>query len=519
MNTPLPGPKATRREWVGLAVIALPCMVYAMDLTVLSLALPALAAALAPSASQLLWIVDIYGFFVAAFLIPMGTLGDRIGRRRLLLVGAACFIAASIVAAFSASAGMLIGARALLGVAGATLAPSTLSLIRNMFHDERERQFAIGVWIASFSLGSAIGPLAGGVLLQYFGWGSVFLPAVPVMLLLLALGPALLPEYRDPSAGRIDAPSVAMSLAAVLSLVFGLKQVVEHGVRAAPLTMMLAGVAIGAAFVRRQGRIDHPLLDLALLRRPRFAAAFSTYALACLAMFGMYFHISQYLQGVLGLSPLHAGVATLPWALSFVVGSLLTPAVLRRVPPDTLLVGGMLFAAFGFLMTAGASGRQSLPLWVAATTLISLGLAPVFTIVNEMIITAAPAARAGAASALAETGSELGGALGIALLGSLGTDVYRSALTGALPIDSAAPLAPDALATLGGTLAAAHALPGGSGEALAAAARGAFVDALQRVAWVGAAVLLLAGGVAGRLLRRSAKSEDESARQTAIPDR
>ena len=205
-------PKATRREWIGLAVIALPCLVYAMDLTVLNLAVPALSTELKPTSSQLLWIIDIYGFLVAGFLITMGTLGDRIGRRKLLLIGAAAFGIASLIAAFSRSAEMLIAMRALLGIAGATLAPSTMSLIRNMFHDEHQRQFAIGIWIASFSLGGAIGPLVGGVMLQYFWWGSVFLVAVPVMALLLLLGPRLLPEYRDPKAGPIDLVSVAVVL-------------------------------------------------------------------------------------------------------------------------------------------------------------------------------------------------------------------------------------------------------------------------------------------------------------------
>ena len=221
--------RAGRREWIGLAVIALPCLLYSMDLTVLNLAVPNLTADLKPSSSQLLWIVDIYGFMVAGSLITMGTLGDRIGRRRLLMFGAVAFGIGSILAAFSNSAEMLIATRALLGIAGATLAPSTLSLIRNMFHDPRQRTFAIGVWITSYSVGAAIGPFLGGVLLEYFWWGSVFLLSVPVMILLLALGPILLPEFRDPNAGRLDLKSAAMSLAAVLLIIFGLKRIAEDG--------------------------------------------------------------------------------------------------------------------------------------------------------------------------------------------------------------------------------------------------------------------------------------------------
>ena len=200
-------PKATRRDWLGLAVIALPCLLYSMDLTVLNLAIPQLSVDLKPSAAQLLWIVDIYGFMVAGSLITMGTLGDRIGRRKLLLIGAAAFGLASVLAAFSTSAEMLIATRALLGIAGATLAPSTLSLIRNMFLDPKERSFAIGIWIASFSAGGAIGPLVGGLLLEHYWWGSVFLVGVPVMILLLMLGPFLLPEFKAPNAGRVDLAS------------------------------------------------------------------------------------------------------------------------------------------------------------------------------------------------------------------------------------------------------------------------------------------------------------------------
>src|SRR5918999_4595096 len=195
-------PKAGRREWIGLAVIALPCLLYSMDLTVLNVAVPHLSADLKPSSQQLLWIIDIYGFLVAGFLITMGTLGDRIGRRRLLLIGAVVFGAGSLLAAFSTSAEMLIAARALLGVAGATLAPSTLSLIFNMFHDPRQRTFAIGVWVSAYSAGAVIGPIVGGVMLEFLWWGSVFLLALPVMALLLVLGPFLLPEFRDPNAGK-----------------------------------------------------------------------------------------------------------------------------------------------------------------------------------------------------------------------------------------------------------------------------------------------------------------------------
>jgi MFS transporter, DHA2 family, multidrug resistance protein len=510
MSRPTPTAKASRRDWIGLVVIALPCLVYSMDLTLLNLALPALSAELKPSSSQLLWIIDVYGFLVAGFLITMGTLGDRIGRRKLLLIGAAAFAVASAIAAFSRSAEMLIAMRALLGIAGATLAPSTMSLIRNIFHDEQERQFAIGVWIASFSIGAVIGPLVGGVLLQYFPWGSVFLVAVPVMLLLLLLGPALLPEYRDPAAGQVDLRSVALSLAAVLASIYGLKQIAEHGVAWAPLATLLAGLALGVAFVRRQGRIAYPLLDLTLFRRPAFSAAIAAYGLSCLAMFGVYIFITQYLQLVLGLSPMRAGLATVPWALAFAVGSLLAPRLAARLPRVSVLVWGLVAAALGFAMLTMVDHRFGLWVLIAGTVVMSLGLAPVFTIGNEMIITAAPPERAGAASALSETASEFSGALGIAVFGSIGTAVYRVQLSGSLPNGTPPDVASAALSTLGAAVAAAHSVASAVGDLLLTSARSAFVDAMQIAAVLGAAIVVAASVLAARILRNTGESPDVS---------
>ena len=264
--------RAGRREWIGLAVLALATMLYSIDLTVLHLAVPSLSADLEPS-SQLLWIVDIYGFLLAGSLVKMGTLGDWIGRRRMLLIGAGAFGVASLLAAFSTSAEMLIGARALLGVAGATLAPSTLSLIRTMFHDPAQRTAAIGAWITSFSVGAVVGPPLGGLLLEFFWWGSVFLLAIPVMAVLLVLGPLLLPEHRDPEARRFDLISTALSLAGVLATIYGLKQIVQDGLGWLPVVFVLAGLSVGLAFVRRQRRLAEPLVDLRLFRAPAFSAA------------------------------------------------------------------------------------------------------------------------------------------------------------------------------------------------------------------------------------------------------
>lgn len=426
--------QATRREWIGLAVIALPCLLYSMDLTVLNLALPALSADLRPSGVQLLWIVDIYGFLVAGSLLTMGTLGDRIGRRRLLLIGAAVFGVASVLAAFSTSAEMLIAMRAVLGVAGATLAPSTLSLIRNMFHDPQERTFAISVWITSYSVGAAIGPLMGGLLLEYFWWGSVFLLAVPVMVLLLAVGPTLLPEYRDPEAGALHLPSAALSLAAVLALIFGLKQAAQDGMGWLPALSLAAGAVLAAVFVRIQNSIDDPLIDLRLFRVPAFSAALGIYMFATFVGFGIFVFMSQYLQVVLGMSPLVAGLWTVPFALGFVVGSLLSPRLVRVMHPATAMMGGLVIAAAGYLLLTQVSSTSGPFVLAVGMVLQAIGCAPVFTLTNDIIIGAAPPQRAGAAAGISETASEVGGALGIALLGSLATAVYGSAFTrGALP--------------------------------------------------------------------------------------
>jgi MFS transporter, DHA2 family, multidrug resistance protein len=351
------GLRAGRREWIGLAVIALPCLLYSMDLEVLYLAIPSLTADLKPTSSQLLWITDVYGFLLAGLLLTMGTLGDRIGRRRLLLIGAGAFGAASLLAAFSQSAGMLIAARAVLGVAGATLAPSTLALISNMFLDPAQRAFAIGVWVTCFSAGAAVGPLAGGVLLQFFWWGSVFLLAVPVMALLLLLGPTLLPEFRDPGAGRLDLVSAGMSLAAVLTAIYGFKRMTQSGLGWEPVIFVLAGLAIGFAFARRQRGLANPLIDLGLFRVPAFSASLLVNTLGIFVVAGMFLFIAQYLQLVLGFSPLVAGLWSLPSAGGLIAGSLLAAPLARRVSPAKAVVGGLALAAVGL----GGSPRSARP--------------------------------------------------------------------------------------------------------------------------------------------------------------
>jgi MFS transporter, DHA2 family, multidrug resistance protein len=421
---------AGRREWTGLAVLSLPAMLITLDFSVLNLAVPAIGAALAPSSTQLLWIVDSYGFLLAGFLITMGTLGDRIGRRRLLMIGATAFGVASVIAAYAPNAELLIAARATLGVAGATLAPSTLSLIRTMFPDNRQRTVAISAWAMSLAAGGALGPVVGGVLLELFWWGSVFLPAVPVMALLLVAGPVVLPEYRNPVAGRIDIASVALSLATILPVIYGLKELAKDGWHAAPVAAIVVGAGVGVAFVRRQRRLAEPMLDLQLFRAPVFSAALVTNTLGYFAILGAFFLFAQYLQLVVGLSPFAAGLWSVPSMVGLTAGSMLAPILLRRVRVVYAMAGGLVVAAVGFGMLALASDPSGLGLAVTASVLYSGGLAPVFIAVTDLMVGAAPESEAGAVASISETSNEFGGALGIAVLGSVATIVHRQGADG-----------------------------------------------------------------------------------------
>ncbi|MFI6268023.1 MFS transporter [Micromonospora zamorensis] len=496
--TTIASSRAGRREWIGLAVLAMPTLLIAMDMTVLHLAVPSLTADLRPSTAQLLWIMDVYGFLVAGLLITMGTLGDRIGRRKLLLTGAAAFGVASVLAAFSTSAEMLILTRALLGVAGATLMPSTLSLIRNMFHDAAQRTVAISVWMTCFAVGGALGPLLGGFLLSYFWWGSAFLIGVPVMVVLLLLGPFLLPEHRDEKTGKLDLGSAVLSLVAVLSVIYSLKLVAEDGFGLPPVAFTVLGLAVGVAFVHRQRTLADPLLDLKLFRERTFSASVALLTVGILVMAGSQLFTLQYLQLVHGLSPLVAGLWSLPNAAGLMAGAMTAPALAAKIRPGFVIAGGLVVAAIGLGMLTLVSATAGLGILVTASAIMGAGLGPMAALSTDLIVGAAPPERAGAASAISETGTELGAGLGIAVLGSIGFGVYRSQIAATMPagVDSEA-----AHESLGGAVAAAQDLSGKAGDELLTVAREAFTHGLHVTALVGAGVALVLALLATVLLR------------------
>ncbi|MFE3544999.1 MFS transporter [Nocardia sp. NPDC059177] len=503
-------PPAGLREWIGLAVLALPTLLISMDLSVLYLAIPQISEALQPSSSQLLWILDIYGFLVAGFLITMGTVGDRIGRRKLLMIGALAFGVASVVAAYSTSASMLIGTRALLGVAGATLMPSTLALIRNMFHDDRQRTAAISVWMTSFMVGMVIGPLVGGAMLEHFWWGSVFLVAVPAMVLLLASGPFLLPEYKDPNPGKLDLLSALLSLLSVMAVIYGVKELAKDGWALDAAAVLVAGLVLGAIFVLRQQRLTDPLIDLRLFGNVRFSGSLVALMVAMLAMGGLFLLLSQYLQLVLGLSAFEAGLWTVPQALAMVVAAGVVSALAPRIRPAYLMTGGLVLAMAGYALFTQLAGADDLALIVTGMVVFSLGLSPMFVLGLDLIVGAVDPARAGAASAISETGQELSSALGVAVIGSIGTAVYRGQMAERLPAGLPAEIADTAEDTLAGALHIAAALPGELGTELTTAARQAYTHALQVNSLVGIGLTAVAAGLVMVLLRHIPAPNDSA---------
>ncbi len=425
--------RAGRKEWIALGVLALPLLLVSMDVSVLYFAVPFISADLGVSATEQLWIFDIYGFVLAGLLITMGSLGDRIGRRRLLLFGAVAFGLASVAAAYAQNPEQLIAARAILGLGGATLMPSTLALIRNMFHDPAQRSKAIAFWSAVMMGGISLGPVLGGFLLEHFWWGSVFLINTPAMVLLLVLAPMLLPEFKSPDAGRFDLIGSALSLAAVLPAIWGLKELAAHGLSTLPVVAIVAGLVFGAMFVQRQRTASDPMIDLAMFRSRAFSGSLAANTIGMLALVGNAIFMTQYLQLVLGMSPFRAALWSL--APSVVVGAAapVATALARRFDRAYVIGGAFVLAASGYGVLTQVG---SLAVILIGSGLLAAGLVMVMTLVTEAVVGSVAPERAGSASAVMETCSEFGGALGIAILGSIGTAAYRADL----PADVAAPV-------------------------------------------------------------------------------
>ncbi|WP_072805778.1 MFS transporter [Rhodococcoides yunnanense] len=494
--------KATRKDWLGLSVLVIPILLVSMDISVLYLALPAVAADLDPSSNQTLWILDLYGFLLAGLLITMGSVGDRIGRRRLLMIGAVVFGAASLIAAFSTTPEMLLVARALLGVGGATIAPSTLSLIRNMFHDPGQRKEAIGLWTAGFAGGGAIGPVIGGFLLEHFWWGSVFLVNIPVMVLLLISAPLLVPEFKDPDPGRFDPISVVLSIAAMLAIVYAIKHGAQDGLDAATITTAAGGLILGYFFTMRQRRGRDPLIDISLFTERAFTAAVLVQFLVIFALTGFSLFASQYLQLIVGLGPLAAGLWLLIPAAAAALGAVLSPTLSKFVPTGAIIAGGLVLIAAGAAVMAFIEPNSGLPLLLVGMSSLTLGVGAASTLNSDIVLTAAAPEKAGAASALSETGAELGGAVGIAILGTIGTTVYRHSVADALPPDTPPEIAAPATETVGGGMAVADLLPAPLDAALRELAASSFVDGFTLAATWSAAGMGISAVVIYVLLRR-----------------
>lgn len=491
------------RQWAALAVLLLAVLIIAIDNTVLGFAVPELSEALSPSSSQLLWIVDAYAFVLAGLLITMGSVGDRIGRRRLLLLGAAGFGVASTLAAFSTSPAMLIAARVLLGVAGATLMPSTLSLIRNIFVDPDRRRIAIAIWASGFAVGSALGPIVGGWLLEHYWWGSVFLLGLPVMAVLLVAGPVLLPESKMDDPGPFDALSSPLSLAAIVPVVYALKVTAEHGPRWSSALLVGVGLVAGVAFARRQRRLPEPMLDVGLFAYRPFAVAIGVNLVANFAMIGALFFVAQHLQLVVGVGPLAAGFHLLPAMVGAGLASISVMILVRRgLPVGRALAGALLLVALGYLSMTGLGVGDDGRHVALSMVLVAVGVGAVSSLGANLVMAAVPARRAGSASAVSETAFELGAATGIAVLGSVVTAVYRRTIDLPAGLDPATTAA--ATDTIGGAVAATGGLGAGAATLVEAASRQAFVDGIQVAAALGAAVALAAAIVAARTLREIA---------------
>ena len=497
------GPKGGVRDWLALGLLMFPVLLVAVDNTALTFALPAIARSLDPSGVQLLWIVDAYALVLAGLLVAMGSLGDRIGRRRLLLIGTTGFAAVSAATAFAPSAEWLIAGRVGLGLFGAMLMPSTLSLIRNIFPDPNRRRLAVAIWAAGFSGGAALGPIFGGWLVEHFWWGAVLLVAVPIMVPLLLLGPFFIPESRDPNPARPDVPSILLSMLTMVPAVYGIKELATEGPGMPPLVIIGFGILMGWGFVRRQQRLASPLLDLSLFRNPVFSTAITANVLALFSYNGFILFLAQHLQLLEGMSPSESGTAMLPALAVMVAAGLLVVPLVRKVRPGFVVAGGLSLSAAGYGLVALGEHSSGPGLLLGALLLLAMGVGGAETISNDLILGAVPPARSGAAAAISETGYEVGSLLGTAVLGSILTASYQRHLVLPAAVTEAAPA--EALAgtreTLAGAVELAGTLPAPAAEALAAAARAAFDSGVHITAAI-ALVLMAAAAVLSAVVLR-----------------
>ncbi|MEJ5914333.1 MFS transporter [Pseudokineococcus sp. 1T1Z-3] len=492
-------PRVAARQWAALAALVLPTVLVAADTTILSFALPTISTSLAPTATQLLWVVDVYPLVLAGLLVAMGSLGDRFGRRRMLLVGASGFGVLSVVAAYAPTAGALVAARAGLGFFGAMLMPSTLALLRTVFPQARQRRLAVAIWATGFSAGAALGPVLGGALLEHFWWGSVFLSAVPAVALLVLVGPRLLPESRADAPGPVDVVSVVLSLLAMVPLVYAVKAAVGSASWPVALAAAVLGAGSLVLFVRRQLRRADPLLDLSLFRLPVFSASVSANLMSIFAFAGLLFFTSQHLQLVVGLSPMTAALHLLPSMVATIASGLLAVRLARRWSLRVLVPAGLVTAALGYGLATQLGGGPEVALLVAATVCVGGGVGLAETLTNDAILSAAPAGRTGAASAVSETAYELGAVLGTAVLGSVLGAVYRSGLV--VPAGASPEGADAATQTLGGAVEVAGQLGEAEGAALLASARESFAAGVDAAAALGGVVVLAAAVMVALALR------------------
>ncbi|TLM81647.1 MFS transporter [Pseudarthrobacter sp. NamE5] len=501
-------PSGTWRDWLALGLLMFPVLLVAVDNTALTFALPAIARALSTSGVELLWIVDAYPLVLAGLLVAMGSLGDRVGRRRLLLIGTIGFAAVSAATAFAPNAGWLIAGRAVLGFFGAMLMPSTLSLIRNIFPEPNRRRLAVAIWAAGFSGGAALGPIFGGWLVEEFWWGAVFLVAVPIMLPLLVLGPALIPESRDPSPGKVDIPSILLSLLAMAPVVYGIKEIATEGPGAAALGTVALGLAMGALFVRRQQRLHTPLLDISLFRNRVFSMAIAANVLALFSFNGFILFLAQHLQLLEGLSPSAAGVAMIPALLATVAAGLVVVPLVRRVRPGFVVAAGLGMSAAGYSLVTFGSHVDGSSLLLAALLVLALGVGTAETISNDLILGSAPPEKSGAAAAISETGYEVGALLGTAVLGSILTASYQQNLR--LPEGAAESSSGQGIMhageTLAGAMELAAGLPGPLGDAVRNAAATAFDSGVHVTAAIGLILMSTAAVLAAVVLRHVPKA-------------